>query len=152
MEWEKKIVLWSEAAVGVAVSLWAGLPWAVQTLMILNVLDLIGGYIVAAIAKDASSKPMFKGIVKKLYLWLLVGATYQLWGKAQPEVTSLAVGFYAVWEFKSLTEKAALLGIPIPGPLRRSMRVMQEKYEGATGADAAGTGTTSQSHQQKEGQ
>lgn len=130
MEWQKKIVLWLEAVVGVALSVWAGLPWAVQTLVILNVIDLVGGYIVAVSRRDASSRSLFQGVVKKLYLWLLVGAVYQLWGKVQPEVASLAVGFYAVWEFKSIAEKAALLGIPIPGVIRRSMRVMQEKTEG----------------------
>lgn len=160
MSWQKKIVLWSESLAALLVSVWVGLPWVVQTLVILNAIDLIGGYIVAMQRRAASSRGLFAGIVRKLYLWLLVGAIYQLWGKAQPEVASLAAGFYALWEFKSLTEKAALLGIPIPGVLTRSMQVMQEKYSGADknpttgtqmGKDGAMGGATQTTDKQSEG-
>lgn len=130
MDWRQKAFYYVEAVSAAVTSVWVGLPWMTQTLLVFNGLDILGGYIVSLQRRDANSRSLWMGVTKKAYVWLIIGATHQMWGRSQPEVASLITGAYCMWELKSLLEKAALLGVPVPTALRRSMRVMQEKTEG----------------------
>lgn len=129
MGWRAKIITWGEAAGASAAMLWGNVPTMVQCLIILMALDIVGGYIVAAQRHDASSKPIFKGITKKVFVLILIGAAYLIWRHMGIPVAEAITGGYCVWEFKSLLEKAALLGIPLPAGLLRMLRVMNEKYQ-----------------------
>lgn len=129
MDWRTRMLTWGEAIGATAAMLWGNTPAMVQCLIALMLMDLVGGYIVAAQRHDTSSKPMFKGITKKGFVLLLIGAAYLIWKQMGIPVAEAITGGYCVWEFKSLLEKAALLGIPLPAGLLKMLRVMNEKYQ-----------------------
>lgn len=123
------MLIWGETIGATLAMLWGNTPGMVQCLIALMLMDLVGGYIVAAQRNDTSSKPMFKGITKKGFVLLLIGAAYLIWKQMGVPVAEAITGGYCVWEFKSLLEKAALLGIPLPAGLLKMLRVMNEKYQ-----------------------
>ena len=96
---------------------------AIGTLMLLIILDIIGGLLVAFGAKRISSSASYKGMCKKAYMLLLVAmaAAIEPYAVVYPDGKALTLPlmsgvaiFFIVGEGISIMENAALLGIPIP--------------------------------------
>ena len=85
------------------------------TLLIFMALDYISGIINAILKKKLSSKIGAKGIGKKVYILLLVGAV-NLLGHALgiDELRYIVISFYLANEGISLIENGSELGVPIP--------------------------------------
>lgn len=121
MTWDN-IIRTISAAVGAAVGFLFGqlngLFWAVIALM---AIDYVTGVIVAVLNKRLSSEVGFRGLVKKLFILVLIAVAHivdaQIIGQGAAVMTAVML-FFAANEGISILENAANLGLPVPKKLR----------------------------------
>lgn len=123
---------------GVIAILWGGWSQPMTVLVILMGLDYVSGLSVALVFRrspktesgGASSIIGLKGLLRKLFLIVIVAAAYQIdkiIGTAYLR-DAVALAFIAN-EALSLLENAGLMGIPIPKVLLRSIDVLKGKSD-----------------------
>ena len=100
------------------------------------VVDYITGVMCAAADKELSSEVGFRGIAKKVLIFLLVGVAniidVQVIGSGS--VLRMAViFFYLSNEGVSLLENAAHLGLPVPEKLKDILRQLHDREEDGKG-------------------
>lgn len=106
-------------AIAGIVSLWASIPAAVQTLLVLMVIDYATGLLRAVADKTLSSAVGLRGLIKKTATLLLVITVHLLVGSLHLPFDfggTLAMGFVAN-ETISIVENVADMGVPIPPAL-----------------------------------
>lgn len=98
-----------------------GLDGMLITLIIFTVLDYATGLMCAVVDKKLSSSVGFRGICKKVLIFMLVGVAHivdlHVIGSGNA-LRSAVVCFYLSNEGVSLLENAAHLGLPIPEKLK----------------------------------
>lgn len=101
-----------------------------QVLIAVVVLDYLTGLINAFIHKHLSSAIDFRGIARKILIFVLVGLA-ALVEKAFPQLntmlTSAICSFYIANEGLSILENAANLGLPLPQILKNALEQLQKK-------------------------
>lgn len=101
-------------------SYWLG-GWDVllKTIVFLAVVDYITGLIKAVYLKELSSEIGFKGLLKKIVMFIVIAVSFviqQLIGETVP-LREIVIMFYIANEAISLLENAAIF-VPIPDKLR----------------------------------
>lgn len=109
------------------------------TLIICMIVDYVTGFLVAAVfnksnkTKDGAldSRAGFKGLCRKGMILLIVLIAYRLDLVIGSNVimTACIFGFIAN-ETISIIENAGLMGIPIPGVIRRAIEILKDRSEG----------------------
>lgn len=134
----ERILQWATAAVcGVCGFLWGELDGLLYALIAFMGFDYITGLAVAVLQKNLSSAVGFKGIVKKVFILILVAVGHIL--DAQVLVgdgsfcRSAVIGFFLANEGISILENAAALGLPIPNKIKNIL--VQLKFESEGEAD-----------------
>ena len=99
-------------------------------LIVFVVIDYITGVIDAIYTKSLSSEVGFKGITKKVCIFILVAVgniidVYIIGSGAS--VRTMVIFFYLANEGISILENAALIGLPIPEKLREILKNMEDK-------------------------
>ena len=98
------------------------------TLVILVTVDYFTGVVHAILEKKLSSKIGFRGICKKMLIFLLVGVgnilDQQIIGSGSTLRTAV-IFFYCANEGISIMENAVLIGIPIPQKLKDALTQLQ---------------------------
>jgi toxin secretion/phage lysis holin len=132
MEWNQVLKL-GAAGAGAAISYafggWAGV---LSVLLILSTVDYVTGFLAAAIAGQLSSAVGFRGIARKLAIWLvvLVGAQIdRALGQGQM-VSDAAVWWYMANEVLSVVENLGRMGVPVPPAISKAVQVLQKKDGG----------------------
>ena len=96
------------------------------------VIDYITGVMCAVADKKLSSEVGFKGICRKVLIFLLVGIAsvldVQVIGNGSVLRTAV-IFFYIANEGLSLTENAAHLGLPIPEKLKEVLEQLHDRSE-----------------------
>ncbi len=96
------------------------------------IIDYITGVMCAVIDKKLSSEVGFKGIFKKVLIFLLVGVAnildVQIIGTGSVLRTAV-IFFYISNEGVSLLENAAHLGLPIPQKVKTVLEQLHERSE-----------------------
>lgn len=110
-----------QTAGGLAAALWGGLPMLVQVLIGVMVLDILSGMLAAFITQQLSSRVTFRGMAKKAFVLVLVGAAAWVEPAAGVPLASAVAGFYVVYELMSILENAAVAGLPVPDALRSAL-------------------------------
>ena len=96
------------------------------------VIDYITGVMCAIVDKNLSSEVGFKGICKKVLIFILVGLAHVL------DITVIGTGsilrtaiifFYISNEGLSLVENAAYLGLPVPQKLKDVLEQLHDRAE-----------------------
>lgn len=111
--------------------------WSIElsTLLIFMAIDFITGLIVAAVFKNShktdngslNSKVGYKGIVRKIFMILLVVVAYRVDLLIGANYTRDAVIIaFVVNELISIIENAGLMGIPIPGILADAIDILKK--------------------------
>lgn len=106
-----------------------GLLYALVTFM---ALDYISGVISAYIRKEISSAVGFVGIVKKVFIMLLVAVAHILDTQVIGDGTvcrSAVIGFYISNEGISILENAVKIGLPLPKKLVDILAEMKNNDE-----------------------
>jgi toxin secretion/phage lysis holin len=103
------------------------------TLLVFVVADYISGVLVAIVSKKLSSEIGFKGLFKKVLIFVLVGVgnmldVHLLDGAAV--LRTAVIFFYIANEGISLVENAANLGLPVPDKLKNVLVQIKTKAEG----------------------
>ena len=107
-----------------------GFDGFLYALIIFVVTDYFTGILAAGIRKELSSEVGFKGICRKVLIFVLVGignvVDVQVLG--QPGVLRTAIiFFYLSNEGLSLTENSAHLGLPIPEKLKAVLEQLHDR-------------------------
>ena len=107
-----------------------GLDGLLTALIILMVLDYITGVMCAIVDKKLSSAIGFKGIFKKVLIFMLVGVAHimdmNVIGTGDA-MRSAVICFYLSNEGVSLLENAGHLGLPIPEKLKAILAQLHDK-------------------------
>ncbi len=109
-----------------------GCDGLLYALLAFVVIDYITGVMCAVADKKLSSSVGFKGICRKVLIFLLVGIghaldTYVIGNGSV--IRTAVIFFYIANEGLSLTENAAHLGLPIPERLKDVLTQLHERAE-----------------------
>ena len=95
-------------------------------------MDYITGVMAAYIKCELSSSIGFKGIFRKITIFILVGITHvidhELLGNKVP-LRDAVIFFYLANEGLSLIENAVVIGLPIPEMLKSKLLEFRKKSE-----------------------
>ena len=120
-----------------------GLDGLLTALIILMVLDYITGVMCAIIDKKLSSAVGFRGIFKKVLIFMLVGVAHimdmHVIGTGDA-LRSAVICFYLSNEGVSLLENAGHLGLPIPEKLKAILAQLHDKLPDADSTTDPGDG------------
>lgn len=109
-----------------------GCDGLLYTLLAFVILDYLTGIMCAIVDKKLSSEIGFKGIFKKVLIFVLVGVGHlmdlQILGAAGVLRTAV-IFFYLSNEGVSLVENAAHLGLPIPTKLKAVLEQLHDRSE-----------------------
>ncbi|MBS6323244.1 MAG: phage holin family protein [Clostridium sp.] len=117
---------------GIVTYIWG--PWdaLIIALVAMVVIDYITGVIKAAVQGKLSSLVGFKGLLKKVAIFLLVAVGVmvdRVIPATNEAVRSAVIFFYIANEGLSILENAGELGLPLPAALKKSLEKMQDKEE-----------------------
>ena len=96
------------------------------------VIDYITGVMCAVVDKNLSSEVGFRGIFKKVLIFLLVGIGHLLDAQVigtGSVVRTAVIFFYISNEGESLLENAGHLGLPIPSKIKVVLEQLHERAE-----------------------
>ena len=131
-----KLFNWFSIVFGFVVGLlsyWLG-GWDIllKTIVFLTVIDYITGIMKAVYLKQLSSEIGFKGLLKKIMMFIVIAVAFviqQLIGGTVP-LREVVIMFYIVNESLSLLENAAIF-VPIPDRFRDVLLQLREKEDDA---------------------
>lgn len=116
-------------ALGTVLGGWDGFLYA---LVVFVIVDYLTGLMEAAVKKELSSETGFRGICKKVFIFLLVMVAHIIDAQVIRDgsvVRTAAIFFYLSNEGISILENAAVVGLPIPGKLREVLAQLRDDSE-----------------------
>lgn len=102
-------------------------------LLSLVLVDVLTGTFCAIHARQLNSSISFRGMCRKAVMFLIVGVAAIMEPLAGMPLAKLVASFFAITEAKSILEKAALLGVPLPRVLTDAMTRLQQQTSAANG-------------------
>jgi toxin secretion/phage lysis holin len=126
---DKTMFLGTVTAVGTAVTtLLGGWDMGIKVLLLMVIVDYITGVIAAFIQKKLSSGVGFRGIVKKVSIFLLVAVAHAVDTiTAQSIIRDATVLFFVANEGLSILENSNAIGLPIPRALVDAISALNQK-------------------------
>lgn len=109
-----------------------GVDGFLYTLIVFVVVDYVTGFLAAVAEKNLSSEVGFRGIAKKVVIFLLVGVAnlidVNVLGQGAV-IRTAVIFFYLSNEGVSILENAGRLGLPIPKKLRQILEQLKDEDE-----------------------
>lgn len=101
------------------------------SLLIFAVIDYITGVAAAFYKKKLSSKVGFKGIAKKLFIFIMVGVANIIDVNVigQPALRTATIFFYLSNECLSIIENSVAIGLPVPEKFKQVLEQIRQKGE-----------------------
>ena len=114
---------------GIVTYIWG--PWdaLIVALVAMVIIDYITGVIKAAVQGKLSSAVGFRGLLKKVAIFLLVAVGVmvdRVIPATNEAVRSAVIFFYIANEGLSILENAGELGLPLPAALKKSLEKMKD--------------------------
>jgi toxin secretion/phage lysis holin len=109
-----------------------GMDSLIIILLCLVVGDYITGIIASAMVGKLSSQVGFRGIVRKLLIFVLVAVSHLLdiaIGWDNHFIRNIIIFFYIANEFISIVENAGRAGVPIPTFLRKAIELLKDEVK-----------------------
>jgi toxin secretion/phage lysis holin len=117
---------------GAITAVLGGWDLALQVLVLFVVLDYLVGLIAAWTEKSLDSRIGFRGIAKKILLFVPIAICYALDQVLGQEILrSLAIFFYIANEGLSIIENLGRAGVPVPDALGEALEQLKKKGEKA---------------------
>lgn len=130
---------WILATIGIVGGLWSllvdGLGLAVMTLALFMAIDYVSGLAQAFYNKNLNSEVGYRGLVKKVYFLLLIGACYafeNLVFGTRHLADGVTISFVAM-EFISITENGVRMKAPFSGVFEAFLSVVKKKTDASEG-------------------
>ena len=117
------------AMIGFITWFFGGIDGLLQVLIAFSVIDYLTGIIAAGLNHELSSRVGFRGIVKKVILFMFVGMAHLLDSYLPGDsgsIRAVVCLFYVVNEGISIIENAEKIGVPIPKPLHNMLAKLHE--------------------------
>ena len=94
--------------------------------------DYITGVVAAWLDKSLSSEIGFKGIAKKIMIFVIVAVAHlvDIALGLEAILMSAAIFFYLANELLSILENAARIGLPVPDIMQKALALLKEKGGG----------------------
>jgi len=116
---------------GIITTALGGWDIMLQVLVYAVIVDYVVGLIAAYVEKGLNSEIGFKGIAKKVLLFVPVALAFALdQVLGQYILRNLAIWFYLANEGLSILENVGRAGVPIPPPLKLALEQLYRKSEG----------------------
>ncbi|WP_438496719.1 phage holin family protein [Paenibacillus sp. IHBB 3054] len=118
------------AVTGIVSWMVGGFGLVFTVLLGLMMLDFITGFMVGIYQKNINSRIGTLGLIRKVYVVLLIGAVYLIEVavlKGNGIVTDGVSGAFCLIEFTSITENGGKLGIPLPQKVKDIILVLKNK-------------------------
>ena len=116
---------------GLAGFLFGELDGLMIALIVFIILDYITGVLAAAKSKRLNSAVGFRGIAKKIVIFVIVAVANvletQVFKTNSAVLRSMVIGFYLANEGLSITENAGKLGLPLPKKLKDVLEQLRDK-------------------------
>ena len=112
-----------------------GFDGFIHALLAFVILDYITGILAAGVQKKLSSSVGFKGIARKITIFIIVGVAHVVDREALGGTALLrdaVLFFYIANEGLSILENAIEIGIPIPEIIKEKLALFHEKGKGET--------------------
>ena len=111
------------AIIGTALSQWlGGFDGLIETLIVFVIVDYVTGIFAAIIEKNLSSEFGFKGLLRKVLIFVLVGVANvvdeKLLSVGDELLRTAVIFFYISNEGISILENVTRLGLPVPDKLK----------------------------------
>lgn len=114
---------------GVALNLFGGWDVAMQTIVLLMIIDYITGVLVGISTKQVSSKVGFKGICKKICIFCVISVAYAIQKYTSvPYLRETTISFFICNEGISILENAGIF-IPLPTKIKEVLIQLQNKLK-----------------------
>ena len=117
---------------GIVGYLWGGWSALLGILLAFVIIDYITGFIAAGAEGKLSSEVGFKGIAKKILIFVLVAVAHLLdeaLGGNNDIFRDAVIFFYLANELLSIIENAGRAGLPIPETLKNAVEILKGKGE-----------------------
>ncbi|KAF0994046.1 holin family protein [Geobacillus sp. TFV-3] len=104
----------------------------VLILLALVIVDYLTGIAASAVEGKLSSQVGFRGIIRKLLIFVLVAASHLVdlaIGWNMHVIRDAIVFFYIANEFISIVENAGRAGVPIPSVLRKAIELLKDEIK-----------------------
>ena len=98
------------------------LPQLAQWLLLVNIIDVLTGFIKAVDSKTVSSRVMKHGALTKLIIWLVVLVSGIVSSYFKTDLTSYVIGYYIIMEIVSIFENASQF-VTVPDKLKDILNV-----------------------------
>jgi len=115
---------------GIVGYLWGGWSALLGILLAFVIIDYITGFIAAGAEGKLSSRVGFKGIAKKILIFVLVAVAHLLdeaLGGNNDIFRDAVIFFYLANELLSIIENAGRAGLPIPEVLKNAVEILKGK-------------------------
>ena len=101
------------------------------SLLIFAVTDYVTGVAAAFYKKKLSSKVGFKGIAKKVFIFIMVGVANIIDVNVigQPALRTATIFFYLSNECLSIIENSVAIGLPVPEKFKQVLEQIRQKGE-----------------------
>lgn len=111
--------------------LYGGWTMALTVLLTLVILDYLTGWLASAVEGKLSSAVGFKGIIKKITIFVIVAVAHLVDGylNAGAVLINASIFFYAANELLSIIENSGRIGLPVPTLLKKAVEILKEKSE-----------------------
>ncbi|ARJ21170.1 holin [Bacillus mycoides] len=108
-----------------------GWDMTLQVLVTMSIIDYSTGMIAATVLGELKSKIGFKGIAKKVVLFLLVGVAAQVDAAvgSNSAIREATIFFFMGNELLSILENAGRMGIPLPQALTNAVEILGGKQK-----------------------
>ncbi|KJE27370.1 toxin secretion/phage lysis holin family protein [Geobacillus kaustophilus] len=104
----------------------------VLILLALVIVDYLTGIAASAVEGKLSSQVGFRGIIRKLLIFVLVAASHLVdlaIGWNMHVIRDAIIFFYIANEFISIVENAGRAGVPIPSVLRKAIELLKDEIK-----------------------
>lgn len=109
-----------------------GVDLLVIILLCFVIADYVTGLIASAIEGKLSSQVGFRGIVRKILVFVLVAASHLLdiaIGWSNHFIRDAIIFFYIINEFISIVENVGRAGVPLPSFLRKAIELLKDETD-----------------------
>ena len=104
------------------------LPVLAQFLLLINIIDIVTGFIKAVDTKSVSSQKMKHGALTKIIIWIVVLVSGVISSYFKTDFTSYVIGYYLIMEIVSILENASVF-ITIPDKIKEVLKVTNTDKE-----------------------